>query len=163
FRELIARLEIPATFAFSAEEGTATLPLETRPAASPVADCEWARRLGDLLFGLDGALSDRARGAYGRALAVPAGCLAPSDESRLGAWLGAVAVNENRPGDALALLDRALGAGNRELSTLINRATALEALGRAPAAAAAWRAVAAQAADPALASRARARAARLGD
>ncbi len=162
FRDLIARLEIPATFAFSAEEGTATLPLVERPAASPVSDCEWARRVGDLLFGLDGALSERARAAYAKALAAPPACLAAADESRLGAWLGAVALDEKRPGEALALLDRAFGAGNREMSTLTNRAVALEALGRGPAAVAAWREVAAQAADPALADRARARAARLG-
>ena len=77
FSSLIAAHEIPATFAFSVEEGAVTLPLEARPAASPVADCEWSRRLGDLLFELDGALSERARAAYERALAAPAGCLAP--------------------------------------------------------------------------------------
>ncbi len=88
FRELIARLEIPATFTFSTEEGAATLPLASRPAASPVADCEWARRLGDLLVGLDGALSDRARAAYARALAAPAGCLSPSDEVAAGRLVG---------------------------------------------------------------------------
>ncbi|MFL5306457.1 MAG: hypothetical protein ACJ8F1_14665 [Polyangia bacterium] len=163
FRELIARLEIPATFAFSTEEGAATLPLESRPAASPVADCEWARRLGDLLVGLDGGLSTRARAKYAGSLAAPAGCLSPSDESRLGAWLGAVALGENRPGDALPLLDRALAAGNHEVATLTTRAEALEALGRRAAAASAWRQSAAQTADPVLAGKARARAARLDD
>ena len=163
FRELIARLEIPATFAFSADEGAATLPLEGRPAASPVSDCEWARRRGDLLVGLDGALSDRARAAYGQALAAPAGCLARADESRLGAWLGAVALGEKRPGDALPLLDRALAAGNHDVGTLTARAEALEALGRRPAAASAWRQLATQVADPSVANRARARAARLDD
>ena len=48
FAALIARHEIPATFSFSPQEGTATLPMEDRPAASPVPDCEWQRRLGDL-------------------------------------------------------------------------------------------------------------------
>ncbi|HSS39811.1 MAG TPA: hypothetical protein VLT58_13680 [Polyangia bacterium] len=163
FRELIARLEIPATFAFSADEGAATLPLEGRPAASPVSDCEWARRRGDLLVGLDGALSDRARTAYGQALAAPADCLARADESRLGAWLGSVALGEKRPGDALPLLDRALAAGNHDVGTLTSRAEALEALGRRPAAASAWRQLATQVADPSVATRARARAARLDD
>ena len=144
---LIAAREIPATFAFSVEEGTTTLPLETRPSASPVTDCEWSRRLGDLMFELDGALSERARAAYARALAAPAGCLAPADEARLGAWLGAVQLGAQRPADALAFLERALGAGNRELSTFTDRAAALEALGRRADAAAAWSDVAARAGD----------------
>ena len=161
FSALIAAHEIPATFAFSPEEGTATLPLEVRPAASPVADCEWSRRLGDLLFELDGALSARAHAAYARGLAWPAGCLARADEARLGAWLGAVELGAQRPADALASLERALGAGNRELSTFTDRAAALEALGRRAEAAAAWSDVAARAGDSPLAVRARGRAARL--
>ena len=160
---LIAAHEIPATFAFSVEEGTTTLPLETRPSASPVTVCEWSRRLGDLMFELDGALSERARAAYARALAAPAGCLAPADEARLGAWLGAVELGAQRPADALAFLERALGAGNRELSTFTDRAAALEALGRRAEAAAAWSDVAARAGDSPLAVRARGRAARLKD
>jgi hypothetical protein len=161
FRALIAAREIPATFAFTAEEGTATLPLETPPAASPVPGAEWQRRLGDLLFELDGALSARARAAYARALAAPPGSLAPADEARLGAWLGAVELAAAHPADALALLDRALGAGDQELSTFTDRAAALEALGRRADAAAAWGEVAHRAGDSALAVRARARAARL--
>ncbi len=162
FRELIARLEIPATFTFSTDEGAVTVPLEARPAASPVPDCEWARRLGDLLVGLDGSLTERARHAYARALDVP-GCLAASEESRLCAWLGAVALGEKHPTEALTLLNRARRAGNQELSTLSNLAAALEADGRSEGAAAVWREVAARAADPALAARARARAARLAN
>ncbi len=161
FAALIAAHEIPATFAFSVEEGTTTLPLETRPSASPVTDCEWSRRLGDLMFELDGALSERARAAYARGLAAPVGCLAPADEARLGAWLGAVELGARRPADALAFLERALGAGNRELSTFADRAAALEALGRRAEAAAAWSDVAARAGDSPLAVRARGRAARL--
>ncbi|HXT94780.1 MAG TPA: hypothetical protein VN853_00665 [Polyangia bacterium] len=163
FRSLIARFEIPATFTFSPEEGAATLALLARPAASPVAACEWDRRVGDLLVELDETLSDRARAAYDRALSAPAGCLSPADESRLGAWLGAVELAARRPKDALTLLDRALGAGNHELSTFTDRAAALEALGPGAAAeaAAAWREVAARASDSPLGARARARAARL--
>ena len=161
FTALIAAHEIPATFAFSVEEGTTTLPLETRPSTSPVTDCEWSRRLGDLMFELDGALGERARTAYARALAAPAGCLAPADESRLGAWLGAVELGAQRPAEALTFLERALGAGNRELSTFTDRAAALEALGRRAEAAAAWSDVAARAGDSPLAVRARGRAARL--
>jgi hypothetical protein len=161
FAALIAAHEIPATFAFSVEEGTTTLPLEMRPVASPVTDCEWSRRLGDLMFELDGALSARARAAYARGLASPVGCLARADEARLGAWLGAVELGDQRPADALGFLERALGAGNREISTFTDRAAALEALGRRAEAAAAWRDVAARAGDSPLGVRARGRAARL--
>ncbi|HEY6477328.1 MAG TPA: hypothetical protein VI456_12155 [Polyangia bacterium] len=161
FSALIAAHEIPATFAFSVEEGAATLPLDGRPAASPVADCEWSRRLGDLLVELDGALSERARAAYGRALAAPLGCLARADEARLGAWLGAVDLGAGRAESALALFERALGAGNRELSTFADRAAAFEVLGRRADAAAAWIDVAVRAGESPLAVRARARAGRL--
>jgi hypothetical protein len=161
FSSLIAAHEIPATFAFTVEEGSEPLPLGRRPAASPVADCEWSRRLGDLMFELDGALSERARAAYDAALAAPAGCLARADEARLGTWLGAVDLGAGRPDSALALLERALAAGDRELSTFADRAAALEALGRRPDAAAAWTDVAARAGDSPLAVRARARAAHL--
>jgi hypothetical protein len=161
YRRLIAAREIPATFSFSVEEGTTTIPLAARPAASPVADCEWNRRLGDLLFELDGAASPRARGAYARALSAPPGCLAPEDEAHLAAWLGALELDAGRAADALALLERACARGDRELSTLTNRALALEALGRAGPAAEVWTEVAARAGDSALAVRARARRARL--
>ena len=161
FAALIAAREIPATFAFSTEEGMETLPLEVRPSASPVTDCDWSRRLGDLLFELDGTLSERARAAYARGLAAPVGCLARAEEARLGAWLGAVDLGAQRPAEALALLERALGAGNGELSTFTDRAAALEALGRRAEAAAAWSEVAARAGDSPLAVRARGRAARL--
>ena len=90
FRSLIAATEIPASFGFSVEEGTTTEPLDARPSGSPVADCEWSRRVGELAFELDGGLSSRARAAYDRALAAPAGCLSAPEEARLCAWLGAL-------------------------------------------------------------------------
>ena len=161
FAALIARHEIPATFAFSLQEGTATLPLENRPAASPVPDCEWQRRLGDLTFDLDGTPSTRTLAAYDRALAAPAGCLQPADEGRLSAWLGAIALGVGRAADALPLLDRALARGDAELTTLANRAVALEALGRNADAAAAWTAVIARAGDSPLSAQAGAHRARL--
>jgi hypothetical protein len=161
YQWLIAAHEIPATFDFSVEEGTSTLPLEARPSGSPVAECEWSRRLGELLFELDGELSARARGAYERALAAPRGCLAPADESRLCAWLGALELEARRPGAALDLLARAVARGDRDLPTLTDRAVALEALGRATEAADAWTDVAARAGDSALGARARERRAHL--
>ncbi|HET6149799.1 MAG TPA: hypothetical protein VFH68_19830 [Polyangia bacterium] len=88
WRALIAAREIPATFSFTLEEGTATLPLAEPPPASPVPACEWQRRLGDLLVELDEGKPARAVAAYRRALAAPAGCLAPDDERALRRWLG---------------------------------------------------------------------------
>jgi hypothetical protein len=162
FAALIAAREIPATFSFTLEEGSATEPLAERPAASPVVDCEWQRRLGDLLFELDGAASARVRDAYARALAAPAGCLPATEEARLAAWLGAIELGEGHAGAALALLDRALARGTADVATLANRALALEGVGRRVDAASAWGEVEARAAGTALAEKARARRAALG-
>jgi hypothetical protein len=159
FAALITAREIPASFAFTLEQGTETVPLARRPAASPVAECEWQRRLGDLLFEVEGDRSPAARAAYERALAAPSGCLAQPDERRLAAWMGALALGEGRADAALARLDRALALGDDELPTRVNRAVALERSGHAAEAAAAWDDVAAQAPDPALAAKARAHAA----
>jgi hypothetical protein len=68
YQAIIASHEIPATFSFSTQEGTATVPLVTRPATSPVPECEWQRRLGDVMFDVDGAASARAIDAYTAAL-----------------------------------------------------------------------------------------------
>jgi hypothetical protein len=157
YEAVIAAHEIPATFAFSAEEGAATLPLAERPARSPVPDCEWQRRVGDLLFELDGGASARTLAAYRRALAAPAGCLAPVDDARLAAWLGALALGARRPDEALALIDRARSHGDGEVTTLSNRALALEGLGRTSEAAEAWGEIATRAAGTTLGTKARAR------
>jgi hypothetical protein len=157
FRALIAATEIPASFGFSVEEGTTTEPLDARPSGSPVADCEWSRRVGELAFELDGGLSSRARAAYDRALAAPVGCLAASEEARLCAWLGALDLEGGRAKSALDLLVRASARGDADPTTLTNRAVALEALGRPDEAAAAWAEVADRAGDSALGRRARER------
>jgi len=161
YATLIAAREIPATFTFSVQEGAATVPLDAKPASSPVPDCEWRRRLGDLLFEIDGAPSARARAAYDRALAAPAGCLQAADEVRLTAWLAGIELGAGRLAEALALCDRALARGDNDIATLTNRAVALEALGRARDAAAAWDAVITRAGDSPLATHARARRAHL--
>jgi tetratricopeptide (TPR) repeat protein len=174
-RALIAAHEIPATFAFSFYEGTSTVPLFVRPTLSPVPDCEWQRRLGDLIF--EGAQAPAEAGtgaggravtppaealaAYQRALDAPAGCLAAGDEGRLASWLGALALGRGDMESALALSERALARGDRELATYTNRAVALEALGRTAAAVAAWDDVIAHAGDSALGRKARARRAAL--
>jgi predicted Zn-dependent protease len=158
FTALIAAHEIPATFGFTLAEGAETIPLRERPAASPVPDCEWQRRLGELYFELEGARSASARAADERALEAP-GCLAPADERHLAAWMGALALGDGRTEAALARLARALALGDGEVATRVNRAVALERLGRAAEAAAAWDDVAARATDDALVAKARARAA----
>jgi hypothetical protein len=130
FAALVAAREVPATFIFTEEEGTETVPLDQPPAGSPVARCEWDRRLGDLLVELDGRLSARARAAYDRALAAPPPCLSPADEAHLAAWLGGVELQAGRPAQALRLLDRAQAEGDQGRATALNRAAALEAVGR---------------------------------
>ncbi len=161
FGALIAAREIPATFAFTDEDGAVTVPLEAPPPASPIPRCEWDRRLGDLLVELDGRLSARARAAYERALAAPPGCLAPADQATAAAWLGGVDLQAGRPAAALGWLDRAVAAGDRSPATAANRAAALESLGRAADARAAWRDVAAAGGSSTLGARARDRLARL--
>jgi hypothetical protein len=163
YRELIAAREIPATFAFSFYEGTSTVPLLARPAGSPVPDCEWQRRLGDLMFELDAraAPPPEALAAYARALAAPSGCLAPAAEARLASWLAGVALGRGEMAEALVLTERALAHGDRDLATYTNRAVALEALGRTAAAVAAWDDVIAHAGESALGRKARERRASL--
>jgi hypothetical protein len=89
WRALIAAREIPASFDFTVEEGTATVPLDAPPAASPVPACEWQRRLGDLLLELDEGNPTRALVAYRRALQGPPGCLGAADQAALRGWMTA--------------------------------------------------------------------------
>jgi len=138
YQAIIASHEIPATFRFSPQDGNATVPLVARPVASPVAECEWQRRLGDVMVEVDGAASARALDAYAAALAGPAGCLCGEDEARLAAWMGAIALGAGRAADALQLCDRARARGDRDVTTMTNRAVALEQLGRMRDAVAAW-------------------------
>lgn len=144
WRALIAAHEVPATFEFSVEQGATTLPLDVRPKLSPVTDCEWQRRLGELVFELDSGRTERAQGYFERSLAV-AGCLAPGAESATAAWLGALEIQTPDPAHALTHLDRALALAPDDTRTRANRATALERLGRRGDAAADWAAVALQA------------------
>jgi tetratricopeptide (TPR) repeat protein len=135
---LIAKLEIPASFDFSVEEGARTLPLTKQPASSRVTPCEWDVRLGDLFFDLDGGKSERAIAAYRRALDAPTGCLPPAHELTAAAWLGALDVAAGRYDEALPLLERALALAPSDASLLTNRALALSALGRSSEARATW-------------------------
>jgi tetratricopeptide (TPR) repeat protein len=142
WRALIAAYEIPATFRFTVEEGAETVPLLARPGGSPVTDCEWQRRLGDLMLEMDGGKLARALPAYERALE-QAGCLAPRDEAGLAGWLGAAALQAKQFERSVALTGRALALEPADTSWRSNRAVAYEALGRREAAAEDWARVAA--------------------
>ena len=149
WRGLIAAREIPATFDFTVERGATTRPLEEKPALSPVAECEWQRRLGDLLFDLDGGATARARGHFERALEVP-GCLAPRDEAALAAWMGAIELDSPDGRHSLMHLDRALEISSADTKTRVNRAIALERSGRRSEAITDWNRVATDARDTAV-------------
>jgi tetratricopeptide (TPR) repeat protein len=116
FAALVARAELPVTFAFDRTTGVEPLPLDPRPAGSPVPDCEWQRRLGDLFA--ERRDDARAAAAYRGALADPA-CLAETA----------------RPAARLALRDPAAAAeayaGVDAPRAHTNRGLALLALGRA--------------------------------
>jgi len=140
FAPLAAREELPVTFAFDRARGVSALPIDSRPAASPLADCEWLRRLGDF-YVVDRMDPGRAAAAYRRALESPR-CLA--DPARLAAKqaLGDAALrmhDQATAADAYAGID--LAPAHR------NRALALLALGRAREALAEARLALAQAPD----------------
>ena len=105
---LIAAREIPASFAFTVEDGTRTLPLADPPAHVAGAACEWQLRLGDLLFELDGGEPTRALAAYRRALAAPPGCLDRARAAAAHGWVGTTLLSRGDAGGALDALDRAL-------------------------------------------------------
>lgn len=161
YRDLIATYEIPATFSFTVENGAETQVISVKPAASPVSGCEWQRRVGDLLFDLDGGGLTRAALAYERALAQP-GCLSSHDEAALAAWLGATALKGGRLERALDLMNRALALDPKDTASRANRAAAYEALGRTAEAARDWHRVSEEAAGLPLGRAARARVVRLG-
>ncbi len=93
WRDLIARYEQPLTFSYARDRGVTPEPLPDRPAASPLRDCEWQRRLGDALVAL-GERSADARAAYEKALATP-GCL--DDRARRRRRASAWATSRWRP------------------------------------------------------------------
>jgi tetratricopeptide (TPR) repeat protein len=159
FAALIAAREIPATFSFTLTEGATTLPLDVQPSTSPVPPCEWQRRVGDLIVDLDGALSPRARAAYTRALTGPPGCLPSADDAKLAALMGALALSDDHPADALTLFDRARAHTPLDAPTSLNRAVALDRLARHEEAITAYEEVARRSdADAATRTQARARA-----
>jgi hypothetical protein len=74
-RALIAREEIPLAFSFDPDSGVHATPLERRPPASPLPDCEWSRRLA-AQFAAAGAFQ-RAAELLGAALDADEDCLSP--------------------------------------------------------------------------------------
>jgi len=191
FPALIAARELPLTFTYDRDRGVTPVPLEARPPASPVADCAWQRRLGDVRLDL----GDRAaaRAAYARAVA-EASCLGAADAAdataartglgdlALAAGDRAAAVEAyarvNTPhartnrGLALLALGRAgeaqddlaasLAADPHQPEAGLALGFALEALGRLDEAAAAFRSFVAESPQHAAAARARAEIAKLG-
>jgi hypothetical protein len=131
---------------FTVEDGTTIHPLPEPPAGSPVARCEWQRRLGDLLVDLDDGGLERARSAYDGALSQP-GCLAAVDEARLAAFLGGVDLAAGLPARALPYLERALRLTPADGAVRASRAAAYLKLGRRADAAADWARVTAAPAD----------------
>jgi len=119
---LAARAELPVTFDFDRARGVRALALDTPPPRSPVAACEWQRRLGDFFVE---ARDDRsASRAYRDALAAP-GCLQGAAAVTARVALGDAAL---RLHDPAAAADAYAGVDLPRART--NRALALLALGR---------------------------------
>jgi hypothetical protein len=123
FAALAARAEIPVTFAFDRAAGVTALPVEARPARSPVAGCEWQRRLGD--FFAETHDDPRAAAAYQQAAAAP-GCLDAAALLTTRVALGDAALRLRDPATAVEAY-----AGIDLARAHTNRALALLALGRA--------------------------------
>ncbi len=186
FSALIARDEIPMTFAFSRAAGVTVQALGSRPAASPVSACDWQKRLGDVAFELgdedaaakayagasapDCLSTTRAAAAIARgdlalkngdahaAVDAYAGVTAPRARANRGLAL----MSLGRPAEAEADLTAALTADPNQPEARLAQGFALEALGRKDDAVAAFRAFVALAPNHAAAARARAEIERLG-
>jgi hypothetical protein len=114
---LIAAYELPLRLTFRYEDGTHTLPLPSPPRRSPVAPCEWGRRLARVLED-DG---DPAGALEARHDALTRGCLTGAEEADVRFYLGA---RRQRAGDlagAAAEYDRALALQPDDGRALINR------------------------------------------
>jgi tetratricopeptide (TPR) repeat protein len=117
YTQVIAQHEIPLRLQFRFRGGTRAVALERPPARSPVAACEWQRRLAAALDGegdTDGALDARAR-------ALDGGCLAGADEAETRYRLGARLQRAGRLREAAAQYDRALTLEPDDARILANR------------------------------------------
>jgi len=101
-RDLIAREELPLTFRFDRATGAEPLPLEQAPPLSPLAGCEWQRRLGELLA--ERKETGGADQAFRRALEPP-GCLGAPQRESARQRAAAVALDLGDADRAATLLD----------------------------------------------------------
>jgi tetratricopeptide (TPR) repeat protein len=115
--EVIAERELPLRVRFAMDRGSWVEPIPHPPARSPVAGCEWDRRLADALDAL--ARPEDALDA--RADAVAAGCLPPDAEAGVRFRLGARLQREGRLSPAAAEYDRALALLPSHVDALVNR------------------------------------------
>ena len=118
FAALAARAEIPVTFAFARATGVEPRALDTRPAGSPVTECEWQRRLGDFFAGNNEDLL--ALNAYRNARATP-GCLDAAALLLTRMALGDAALRLRDPAtaaEAYAGIDLPRAHSNRALALL---------------------------------------------
>jgi tetratricopeptide (TPR) repeat protein len=122
---VINRNEIPLRVRFSYFEGSRVEAIPVPPARSPVAPCEWDRRLADALENeadSNGALDARAR-------ALAHGCLGQTDEASVRFRLGARAQLGGQLRTAMAEYDRVLALAPENIDARVNRAFARLKLG----------------------------------
>lgn len=118
---LIARDEIPMTFAFARGAGVTAQPLVTRPTGSPVPDCAWDKRLGDVAF----ELGDEGAAQTAYASASAPGCLSAATREAAAIARGDLALKN---GDAAGAAEAYAGVADPRARA--NRGLALMALGR---------------------------------
>jgi tetratricopeptide (TPR) repeat protein len=171
WQPLIARAELPVTFAYATDTGVTVKPLEVEPPGSPVDRCAWQRRLGDAyveagstgsaLDAYDHAMrdescadgSDRLRAARGKgdaALALGQASAALEAYQRAGdqappVQRGLALLAAGRAGEALDAFRAALAVRADDADARLGEGMALKALGRRDEAAAALRTFLAQA------------------
>ena len=123
FASVIDRAELPWTFSYARGVGVSGRPLAIRPAGSPVRDCVWQKRLGDVFFEM-GDDAD-ARAAYAAAAKAP-DCLDAASRTAAAIARGDLAL---KTGDAVAAVEAY--AGLPDPHARANRGLALMTLGRA--------------------------------
>jgi tetratricopeptide (TPR) repeat protein len=117
--------EIPLRVRFSYFEGSRVEPIPAPPARSPVAPCEWDRRLADALENE----SDQNSALDARARALAHGCLDKTAEADVRFRLGARAQLAGQLRAALTEYDRVLALAPDYVDARVNRAFARLKLG----------------------------------
>src|SRR5581483_10421205 len=117
YAALIARAEIPLRLRFRFDGGTRAEAISRPPERSPVAACEWQRRLG---AALDGE-TQYERALDARIAALGGGCLARAEEADTRYRLGARLQTAGRLREAAAEYDRALALAPDDARILANR------------------------------------------